>query len=118
MKFKPNHICKNSNCPYGKDGKPKEYYACNACDRTGYRRIACSRECYTVVLERLNPSELSVPNRTDKTSNEVDSLMSKPLDTVIAETKQELSMYAEEIEAMGLEAVIDLINEDIDKNVE
>lgn len=105
----PNHVCANPKCR-------KHYYACNYCDRTSYRRIACSPECYATIVELERAK--NIPNRTDMSAGEVNELMNKPMDSIIAETKQELSMYAEEIETMGLEAVIDLINEDIDKNIE
>lgn len=44
---KTNHICKNINCKLGIHGSPKEYWACDDCNKLhSYREIACSPECY------------------------------------------------------------------------
>lgn len=49
-----NHICKNVNCKNGIDGKQKEYWACNDCDKMhSYREVACSPECYKEYIEQV-----------------------------------------------------------------
>lgn len=58
---KPNHICKNVNCKKGIDGKPKEYWACNDCDKShSYREVACSPKCFQEYMEQVFASRNEV----------------------------------------------------------
>jgi hypothetical protein len=60
---KPNHICKNPSCK-------KEYYACNACDKTSglsWRSVACSPECFLIymdLVEKLNFKAIEEQNNS------------------------------------------------------
>jgi len=114
MERKPNHTCRNMNCHKGADGGRKQYYACDVCDRTSYRVIACSPECYAEIMRiRNKPVEIR-PERSDKTESEINEIMTAPIEEVEKRSREELSDYADKIETMGLEKVVDLINEEID----
>ena len=100
---KPNHIC--ACCG-------KEYYACNYCDRTGYKWLACSPECYEKVVIT-TPPQIKRPQRTDMTDEEIDEMMNKPLEQVRQESAEELSDYKDELEQIGFDGVVDLINREM-----
>ena len=114
MSRKPNHICMNINCRKGEDGGRKKYYACDACDRTSYRVVACCPECYAVVMKILEPNKPVKPSRLDKTEAEINEIMTAPIEEVEKRSREELAEYADKIDTMGLEKVVDLINEEID----
>lgn len=102
------------NCHKGEDGGRKKYYACDVCDRTSYRVIACSPECYAEIMRIRNKPVEMRPERSDKTEAEVDEIMTAPIEEVEKRAREELSDYAEELETVGLEKVVDMINEKID----
>lgn len=117
----PNHICKNINCPHGINGKPKHYYACNYCDKINqWRSVACCPECYDAYMEHVvearskNKKVDLLPNRTDKTKEEVEEILNQPVEQVLEETKKELAEYLDEDTSI-IEAV-EKINEDIDQH--
>ena len=115
---KANHICKNKNCPHGINGEPKHYYACNYCDRTNqWRSMACCPECYDeyikqVLEARSKKQEVNLlPQRTDKTEEEVVVIMNTPEEVVLEETKSELSEYLKD--SGSISEAIDTINKEI-----
>jgi hypothetical protein len=112
LEKKPNHICQNPKCPYGIDGAPKHYYACDYCGRTeNWRSICCCRECYL----QLHPDgRVYYPVRTDKTQEEVEDMMRKPVEEVLSDTLKDLNGMEETISEVGIAGAIDLINERID----
>lgn len=104
---KPNHRC--ACCG-------KEYYACNYCDRTGYKWLACSQECFAKVAWKYGAKYAHLkPQRTDMTEEQIDELMKKPIEQVKAESLEELKDYREEIEQIGFNGVVDLINKELDE---
>lgn len=115
MDYRPNHICSNVNCPFGKNGKPKEYYACDACDRSSYRAIACSPECYAEIIKHIQLKDKPMPNRTDKSPDEVAEIMSKPFAEVYSDTLNDMAEFKDEIERVGLDGVVNEINNKIER---
>lgn len=104
---KPNHKC--AYCG-------KEYYACNYCDRTDYRRFACSQECFAKVAWKFGAKYAHLrPQRTDMTEEQIDDLMEKPIEQVKAESLEELKDYREEIEQIGFNGVVSMINKELDE---
>ena len=115
--IKANHICKNPECK-------KEYYACNYCDKSkNWRSVACSFTCYQkymdlVIAERSKGKIVEVkPKRTDMTEKEVDVLLDTPVETVLEETKSELSEYADIDGNVDFAKTVDEINEELNKKV-
>lgn len=106
MAIKLNHICANSKCM-------KRYYACDYCDRTSYLRIACSPECYAVVVTEAKKN--NVVNRIDKTKEEIEITLKKPLDEVYKESVNEISEVIPDVENMGIEQAVQIINESLEK---
>lgn len=103
---KPNHIC--ANCG-------KSYYACNYCDRTGYRWLACSPECFKQVAWKHGTKYYHLkPQRTDLTDEQINELLEKPIEEVRRESLAQLSDYKTEIEQIGFDGVVDLINRELD----
>ena len=50
--MKANHICKYSKCNLGNNGQPKQYYACDYCDRiNSWKSIACCKEHFDLYIE-------------------------------------------------------------------
>ncbi len=111
-KFKePNHICKNNECK-------KAYYACDYCDRiSSWRSMCCSIECYDKYMEQLliARGKNIAPERTDKTEAEVQELMNTPVEQVLEATKEELGEFFEEYNTSNIDEVVEMINENIDK---
>ena len=104
---KPNHVC--ACCG-------KQYYACNYCDRTGYKWLACSPECFAKVAWKYSTKyEHLKPNRTDMNDEEIEEMMNKPLEEVKKESEEELSDYKEELAQVGFDGVVDLINREMEK---
>lgn len=115
--IKANHICKNPECK-------KEYYACNYCDKSkNWRSVACSFTCYQkymdlVIAERSKGKIVEVkPKRTDMTEKEVDVLLDTPVETVLEETKSELSEYADIDGNVDFAKTVDEINKELNKKV-
>ena len=113
--IKANHICKNPECK-------KEYYACNYCDKSkNWRSVACSFTCYQkymdlVIAERSKGKIVEVkPKRTDMTEKEVDVLLDTPVETVLEETKEELSEYADIDGNVDFAKTVDEINRELNK---
>ena len=125
MKNKPNHICKYTKCTNGKDGGRKHYFACDYCDRTQvWRSVACCPEHYDLYIKEVLaargqsvPIDI-LPDRTDKTKEEVRELMVAPIEEVTAKTKEDLKDYAEQLSEEGLSSVIETINNEIDEEAE
>ena len=114
---KPNHICRNPNCTKGENGTRKHYYACNYCDRTNtYRAYTCSLECWKEFCLISNNNGV-LPKRTDKTEEEVKQLYDEPIEKVKQETLDELSDMKDEITEGGIDKAMEVINENIDKNI-
>lgn len=110
---KTNHVC--AYCG-------KHYYACNYCDRNksnkSYRWLACSPECYNKVIWRYGGERTDLkPQRTDMSEAQIDELMNKPLEQVKQETLEELKDYKDEIEQIGFDGVVDLINKEMNSEV-
>lgn len=118
MGREPNHICMNMACHRGENGGRKRYYACDACDRKSFRVVACCPECYAAVMKALKPNEKIRPSRTDKTEAEIDEIMTKPIEEIEAKTREELSDYEKELDTIGLDGVIEIINHKIDSGTE
>lgn len=117
---KPNHICKYSKCNLGEDGGAKHYYACDYCDRTdSWRSSACCIEHYELYIQevleaRSKGNKIDVlPNRTDKSKDEVVELLETPVEEVKKRTEAELSEYLEDNKS--LDEAIEEINAEIDK---
>ena len=103
---KPNHVC--ACCG-------KLYYACNYCDRTGYKWLACSPKCFAEVAWKYGVANAPrKPQRIDKTEEEIKEMMNQPLEQVKAESEAELSDYKDELEQIGFDGVVDLINREMD----
>lgn len=114
-KREPNHICRNPKCDKGINGKPKEYWACDYCDRKNtWRALCCSIECFNELMDT-KPANPIYPNRTDKTENETRELFNKSVEQVRTETIEELSDYSEIISEQGLTGAINEINKEIDR---
>ena len=112
--MKPNHICKNPNCR-------KHYYACDLCDRNhSYKSVACSIECfkiYTDLVLEAREKGLKVdklPERTDMSKSEVETLMKAPIKEVTEKTKKDLEKYADNVSASSLSELVTDINKTID----
>ena len=119
MSKKANHICKNINCPNGIDGKPKEYYACDYCDRANqWRSMACCMDCYDAYMQQVvesrskNETVNILPERIDMTENKLKELMNKPIENVLETTKEELKEYTDD--GYTIAEAINLINAEID----
>lgn len=112
--MKPNHVCQNPRCPYGLDGKPKIYYACNYCDKTGYRHAACSPECYAQLLEDKKIMSF-LPHRLDLSPQETQKMLSKPIEELEQMALEELKDYRDIVDRFGISAAIDMINQEIDR---
>ena len=113
--IKPNHICRNPECK-------NAYYACNYCDKSqNWRSVACSFACYQkymdlVIAERSKGKTVEVkPERTDMTEKEVDALLDAPVETVLEETKAELSDFADIDGNVDFAKAVDEINRELDK---
>lgn len=120
--LEPNHICQNPNCTKGKDRKQKHYYACDYCGWSeNWRSICCSRECF-IEKTKIEREEKTIspmrPIRTDMSKEQVELMMIQTGDEVMKKTMMELSDYKESIDALGLGAVIDIINEELDQQRE
>lgn len=120
MSIKANHICRYSGCTLGKDGKPKEYYACDYCDRiNSWRSVACCREHYdSYIREELDRKSRKgildlLPNRTDKTKEEIRQLYNIPAEEVFNQTKESLKEYIND-DMSNLNDAIEQINQEID----
>ena len=115
--MKTNHVCKYSKCNLGEGGKPKEYYACDYCDRVkSWRSMACCREHYDLYIQEILDSRshnAGLPKRTDKSEAEVKQIFEKPIEEVKTETEKELGEYMDN--GKSIEEAIDTINEDINK---
>lgn len=112
--MKPNHICKNPNCR-------KHYYACDLCDRNhSYKSVACSIECfkiYTDLVLEAREKGLKVdklPERTDMSKSEIETLMKAPIKEVTEKTKKDLEKYADNVSASSLSELVTDINKTID----
>ena len=51
-----------------------------------------------------------LPKRTDMTTEEVRELVNAPTEEVVVYTKKELADYSDELDSLGLNGTIDLIN--------
>ena len=113
---KANHICKYSKCTLGKDGGRKEYYACDYCDRiNSWKSVACCKEHYDLYIQEVLDARSAankLPERTDKTEDEIKEIFQKPVEQVYEETKQELSEYVVDGE-LDVEKAVDEVNEEI-----
>lgn len=120
--LEPNHICQNLKCTKGKDGKQKHYYACDYCGWSeNWRSICCSRECFVEKTEFEREAKMISPMRpvrTDMSNEEIEFMMNQTSDEVMKKTMEELSNYKESIDTFGLGAVIDIINEELDRREE
>lgn len=113
---KANHICKYSKCTLGKDGGRREYYACDYCDRiNSWKSVACCKEHYDLYIQEVLDARSAankLPERTDKTEDEIKEIFQKPVEQVYEETKQELSEYVVDGE-LDVEKAVDEVNEEI-----
>ena len=110
---KPNSLCKNKECR-------KPFYACAYCThKIAWRSVACCPECFDAYMEQVAEARAAnrkvnvLPERTDMTEEQVKELIATPTDDVIETTKEELSEYYEDMEAIGLGETIDKINDEI-----
>ena len=110
---KPNSLCKNINCR-------KPFYVCAYCThKIAWRSVACCPECFDAYMGQVaearaaNRNVSMLPERTDMTEEQVKELIATPTDEVIAATKEELSEYSDDLDAIGLGETIDKINEEI-----
>ena len=96
--MKANHICKYSKCNLGDNGQPKQYYACDYCDRiNSWKSIACCKE------------------RTDMSEDEIKGLYNIPADVVLEKTNQELQYYKDKYGINNINEVVDKINDELNK---
>ena len=113
---KANHICKYSKCTLGADGGRKEYYACDYCDRiNAWKSVACCKEHYDLYIQEVLEARSvanKLPERLDKTEEEVKELYKKPVERVLEETKEELSEYVVNGE-LNIEEAVNKVNEEI-----
>ena len=78
--------------------------------------MACSIECHDAYMNqvaeaRANNAKVDLlPMRTDMTAEEVQELINAPTAEVVANTKDELAGYSEELDSLGLSGAVDLIN--------
>lgn len=108
MEREPNHICVNCG---------KAYYACDYCDRSSYRRVACSVECFEesgwkYIVGCKDPKS----TRTDLTQEQKEELDKKPIEEVRAKSEAELFDYSEQLKEIGFEGVMDIINNEIEES--
>lgn len=113
-KAKTNHVCKYSGCTLGENGSRKEYYACDYCDRVNsWRSMACCKEHYDLyikeILEARSKDTKPVPERTDKSKDEIDDMYKKSIDEVRAESEKELETLTGE-KLSSIEAAVDKVN--------
>ena len=102
MMNKPNHICKYTKCTNGKDGGRKHYFACDYCDRTQvWRSVACCPEHYDLYIKEVLaargqsvPIDI-LPDRTDKTKEEVRELPERALKHIAADLECRACIGAE-----------------------
>ena len=111
---KPNSICKNINCG-------KLFYACAYCThKLAWRAVSCSPACFEEYVNQVAEARAGnvkvdwLPKRTDMTPDEVQALVDAPTEEVIEATKKELGGYGEELDTLGLNGTVDLINGEID----
>ena len=104
VKGKPNHICVICG---------KAYYACNHCDKNTYRVVACSPKCYAVYKSNDKIARV-LHTRTDMTDEEFREMMKLSSEALKKMSEEELSEYSKEIEEIGLDGVVDLINRMMD----
>lgn len=98
----PNHKC-------GYCGR--EYYACYRCDRISYRKYACSPECYEQIAWRIIPGYPKPKSaRTDLTDEEQEELDKKSMEEITNMSIDELSEYSDELNEVGFDGVVDMIN--------
>lgn len=98
MNIKPNHKCMNSECG-------KEYYACNYCDKTSYRKYACSPECYAKVVDYFAAQKKKLIRNTPT---------DEELSTAYTESVAEISEAVPNVEKIGIEAAVEIINKKIE----
>ena len=115
---KANHICKYSKCTLGEDGGKKAYYACDYCDRVNaWKSLACCKEHYDLYIQEVldaRSKSNKLPERLDKTEEEVKEIFKKPVKQVYEETKEELSEFVVDGE-LNIDDAVDKINEEISK---
>ena len=58
------------------------------------------------------------PQRTDMSDEEIEEMLNKPLEQVRAESELELKEYKDELDEIGFDGVMDLINREIDEKEE
>lgn len=120
----PNTICRNPNCTNGTDGGRKHFYACMSCLRNeNWRAYCCCIDCYEeytriILSDRSAAREDRLPERTDMTLSEMETVLETPVAEVQAYTvEQELKDYFEENPNTPLADIIDKVNEDIDASI-
>ena len=106
--MKANHICKYSKCNLGNNGQPKQYYACDYCDRiNSWKSIACCKS----MLNKIN----MLPKRIDMSEDEIKELYNIPADVVLEKTNQELQYYKDKYGINNINEVVDKINDELNK---
>ena len=120
--MKANHICKYSKCNLGNNGQPKQYYACDYCDRiNSWTSIACCKEHFDLYIEEelerksmLNKINM-LPKRIDMSEDEIKELYNIPADVVLEKTNQELQYYKDKYGIDNINEVVDKINEELNQ---
>jgi hypothetical protein len=120
--MKANHICKYSKCNLGNNGQPKQYYACDYCDRiNSWKSIACCKEHFDLYIEEelerksmLNKINM-LPKRIDMSDDEIKELYNIPADVVLEKTNQELQYYKDKYGIDNINEVVDKINDELNK---
>lgn len=101
----PNHVCWVCGT---------EYWACDLCDaRASWRSICCSRECYEKYMSSIETQSPTMPQRLDKTEDEVREIMAKEPEELKASAIEDLADYADELESGGISEASDAVNQDI-----
>lgn len=116
--IKPNHICKYSKCTLGENGSAKTFYACDYCDRiNSWKTIGCCKDHYDLYIQEVldaraeqNKANL-LPQRTDKTKEEVIAIFEEPIDKVLARSKEVLKDYMEDNSISSIQEAVDKIND-------
>ena len=86
-----------------------------------WRSVACSPECYTEYVNQVEIARASnkivniLPERTDMTVEQVQELINTPTEEVIETTREELRDYADDLMVLGLNGIIDKINDEINE---
>lgn len=93
----PNHTC--ACCG-------KRYYACNYCDKTGYKWLACSPECFNKVAWKYGAKYAHLKPKEEE------------IEEIKKQSEIDLSDYADELKEIGFDGVMYIINKENETKLE